>query len=460
MKCPVLSTKECAVAIRTALKRRYVKSIRFSVRVEGSGVAIKYMDGPSEEEVTEYLKRFNSRRGDYSEDIKQVPVEIDGQMVIAPALMMISRSYSVDYVTEALNYYAKKTAINNDIFPVKFYDDTSDVSHPYFTEDADYDGDIDELREQLAAIREIMARCNTYGDSIADQEYERAEKELEKELATKYIESGLPTFDSDLDDEPQDIGVTEVKGVEPFSVKAKFATLNKQGTIDGYIDQIAKDEYEIFPVEIIGIYEMSPEDYTHFTYNFVARYKFLEGLDTQRLEDDEGKPYIRAITVRCQKSYEAVVINTEGFNYARYVGVVDDETRILINRIYSFSDVPDEKYFKSTHKHKHVYKGIRVDVYRNTSIDGDCSLNGTSARHEELLLIGEGIPPITTEFNPDKVVEVKRSPYDKKYIYARPVAFKENVHSMNGGNFVYTCDSRFSDELGYRPIPVHDRVES
>jgi hypothetical protein len=30
---------------------------------------------------------------------------------------------------------------------------------------------------------------------------------------------------------------------------------------------------------------------------------------------------------------------------------------------------------------------------------------------------------------------------------------------MFGGNFVYTSDSRFSEEYGYSPIKVHDRIE-
>lgn len=45
------------------------------------------------------------------------------------------------------------------------------------------------------------------------------------------------------------------------------------------------------------------------------------------------------------------------------------------------------------------------------------------------------------------------------HISARPVGLPTARHSMMGGNFIYTSDSRFRDEVSEQPIPVHDRVE-
>ena len=58
----------------------------------------------------------------------------------------------------------------------------------------------------------------------------------------------------------------------------------------------------------------------------------------------------------------------------------------------------------------------------------------------------------------DSLVLIKRNLFGKPAWYAKPALLvKSNTHSMMGGNFVYTSDSRFP---GDAPIPVHDRVEA
>lgn len=44
------------------------------------------------------------------------------------------------------------------------------------------------------------------------------------------------------------------------------------------------------------------------------------------------------------------------------------------------------------------------------------------------------------------------------YNFFRPDVIPAGYHSMFGGNFVWTSDSRFSNIYKY-PVPVHDRVE-
>jgi hypothetical protein len=41
----------------------------------------------------------------------------------------------------------------------------------------------------------------------------------------------------------------------------------------------------------------------------------------------------------------------------------------------------------------------------------------------------------------------------------RPSNIPAGTHSMFGGNFVYSSDSRFGRKYGRQPIHVHDRVE-
>jgi hypothetical protein len=58
----------------------------------------------------------------------------------------------------------------------------------------------------------------------------------------------------------------------------------------------------------------------------------------------------------------------------------------------------------------------------------------------------------------DELVLVERHLFGEEAWYAVPAGiYKSNKHSMFGGNFIHTSDSRFP---GRAPIPVHDRIEA
>lgn len=117
-------------------------------------------------------------------------------------------------------------------------------------------------------------------------------------------------------------------------------------------------------------------------------------------------------------------------------------------------------------------RGLLVNVYRNAE-HGDCTNGGVTSRHTSLVLTGEGIPQIfePTEEHPEVRLCVEDLGFGKR-VCARPVLSDGRVLGvdvdgcgpwMDGGNFVYTCDSRFprfSDTGMHFPIPVHDRQET
>jgi hypothetical protein len=46
------------------------------------------------------------------------------------------------------------------------------------------------------------------------------------------------------------------------------------------------------------------------------------------------------------------------------------------------------------------------------------------------------------------------------YVYCVPIVDeKEVTGSMAGGNFAYSCDSRFRERINEYPISIHDRIE-
>lgn len=128
---------------------------------------------------------------------------------------------------------------------------------------------------------------------------------------------------------------------------------------------------------------------------------------------------------------------------------------------------------------KGIANAIRINVYRWTL--GDCTNNGISNRNNELLIIGE-INSITKEFKtfddnlglPNKInfnneEELK---VDNLCLLIRRNLFGENadyivglkdylsgVWTMMGGNFGYSCDSRYAEIINKLPLPIHDRIE-
>ena len=105
--------------------------------------------------------------------------------------------------------------------------------------------------------------------------------------------------------------------------------------------------------------------------------------------------------------------------------------------------------------------GIIIDVYRN---DGqDCTNNGVSANHSRLTVVNVPGPFEPSENAP--AVKLVKGAFDgcAKIV---PVDL-EGRHTMFGGNYGATSDSRFSNALreitGYEwpssAVAIHDRVE-
>jgi hypothetical protein len=106
-------------------------------------------------------------------------------------------------------------------------------------------------------------------------------------------------------------------------------------------------------------------------------------------------------------------------------------------------------------------KGFTVSVYRNAEY-GDCTNGGVTKTANQVLLVGEGVPQM---YEPESFPEmpvlklVKRNLFGREYLHAEPIEPVRNgcVGYMAGGNFIYSCDSRFPSDY---PIPVHDRQET
>lgn len=104
-------------------------------------------------------------------------------------------------------------------------------------------------------------------------------------------------------------------------------------------------------------------------------------------------------------------------------------------------------------------KVLPVNVYRWTL--GDCTNGGISGRFDSLYLIcDQGW--LEVELNDPRLIKIVTRNHvgrEGTYTHVEPVndPDKKEIGYMAGGNFVYSCDSRFPFDY---PLPIHDRSET
>ena len=245
--------------------------------------------------------------------------------------------------------------------------------------------------------------------------------------------------------------------VDQFWVKAKFAHSRKNSTVEQYIEEVEKGNFKDVDVLVQDVFDMSFEEYNHFQNHLLDKQEFFKNVPGCFCRRPDNTWYRKAVMITCLSGKKAIIVDTQGHNYAWYVGLLSSAESETISQIEE-QTTPEEddttlKLLPAQKEtQKHVYKGIRVSVYRCSDTE-DCTNGGVSSKYDELLIIGEGIDPVSEETDQEKVVQLKNR---LGHYFVEPINVKR--HSMMGGNFVYCCDSRFREICGY-PIPIHDRIE-
>ena len=111
---------------------------------------------------------------------------------------------------------------------------------------------------------------------------------------------------------------------------------------------------------------------------------------------------------------------------------------------------------------------VYVQVYRG-SATGDSTNGGASSRFNRLYVYSEIISPEAARLDAtecgveiEKCFRVGHIDYQgKRFFHVKPLDPKlAGKWTMNGGNFVYTCDGRWEEVTNCDyPLPVHDRIE-
>lgn len=104
-------------------------------------------------------------------------------------------------------------------------------------------------------------------------------------------------------------------------------------------------------------------------------------------------------------------------------------------------------------------KGLLVNILKSGT---DCTNGGVTAKAEEAVLCGPGVPEIfeASDDCPALLLQKKECLYGgDDIVYAVPInKDPRKVGWMMGGNFIWASDSRFRRLINAYPIPVHDRL--
>lgn len=122
---------------------------------------------------------------------------------------------------------------------------------------------------------------------------------------------------------------------------------------------------------------------------------------------------------------------------------------------------------------------ITGNVFRDASLNCDCTRNGVSAKHTRLTVryvtqIGSVGPSDAADVRACRVIAAKlATDGESAVVLVRRMlggercdvvvplaAFVSGQWTMMGGNFLYSCDSRFRALSPNMPLPIHDRIET
>lgn len=109
-----------------------------------------------------------------------------------------------------------------------------------------------------------------------------------------------------------------------------------------------------------------------------------------------------------------------------------------------------------------IARALPIDVYKHGKYD--CTNGGISSKYNELLVMcPDGHVKVDLENPPENlVIVVKRFLFGKTIYYIEPYKIAKHIGWMSGGNFAFSCDSRFSRLIdgNHYAISIHDRQET
>lgn len=312
-----LSTKETAVEVRKHLKKQFPE-VKFSVTSTFRNIRIEVKSSPYNYKTLEYNHELT--RQDYINFEAEHNKEINGILEYCKLLL---NSYNYD-----------DSDIMTDYFNTHFYDSVS-IDYDYIQTDQTegIKQDIEEYRNHLLELEEAeeIAKEKEYQEYLKEQEEKEKQyqaRKLEREKEIEYINSNV-----------------EVKEIEEqeqyFVIGSQFAHLNKNSTLEQYIEEVEKGDYSLQDVKITReIHFQDSKALEYYKNNLMTDFDFLTGTGgsytddnrVQTMTDYDNMTEEERNTVKWTTCTAGIfldgelqfVVDTSGHSYARYVGLVEN----------------------------------------------------------------------------------------------------------------------------------------
>ncbi|MFA6662531.1 MAG: hypothetical protein WCS56_05815, partial [Bacilli bacterium] len=221
----------------------------------------------------------------------------------------------------------------------------------------------EEIKAMMADFDIKQTEYNKQEEIRKEQEHQEALKqlEIEREESKKYqIESArqIEIINNSIEVKPLD------EQDQYFVVGSQFAHLNKNQTLEQYQEEIEKGEFYLQNVKIQKeLHFNTQEALNYFSGHFLTDFDFLEQTggsytDDQRIqtmtdynnmtEEERDTVVFNLYGVAVYYNNELqYVIDAQGFSYARYVGLIDNNTTIqktiTASTIYTTEQLEDLK---------------------------------------------------------------------------------------------------------------------
>lgn len=329
-----IATKDIAKQVRKELKAAY-PSIKFSVTSDWNKISVSYVDGVPQSEINPFVTKYIGYRnldtyGDYGCDTTSQSVMFQEEEVDTNLKYYnVSRSFSERYMSEVLDY-VKATLHDADTDGVAV--EVSQWSgNAHFTGDYDSQSYYCEIARESSSLESIKVQRDRIR-AAEDAEYQewQARQEVKTAPISRCIE--LVITPVSIIDIPVDRKNVEV-------LDCKFPSGNKCQQLDEYIEQI--EETAMHRAVINRIVQLTDADYDAWTQELLSSQEWLAEMggsdSTAPLRDvenwwnyseDEQKAY-RAEAYNLSilvyaPNRSAILVNPQGYNYARYVGFIEE----------------------------------------------------------------------------------------------------------------------------------------
>lgn len=313
---PGISTKETAKEIRQHLKKRF-KEVKFSVTSDYNHIRVEIKESPYNYKKLEYRPELKAS------DYRRYEAEHNKELnAILEYVKKLAKSYNYDD-SDAMTDY----------FNTNFYQSISiDYEYKQTEQTEEIKQAIKDFRNQLAADHEA--------EELRKKEEFKKYQEQEEKDQIEYKKRAAET-EKQKDYIYQNIKIKELEEKDQYIIiNSKWANLNKNNTLKEYKEEVKKGEYSTQAAKIQKeIHFKDIKALEHFSSLLLHDFDFISGTGGNYTNDKRFntiEEYFKMDreeqkTVKWNRQAVAVfynndiqfIIDAQGHNYSRYVGLVE-----------------------------------------------------------------------------------------------------------------------------------------